>query len=308
MELSQYVLKHMRFVHAMRKVDPKIVLVGSGDLGTKATLQGASGNGKRRDVSWSQGLLEECGDGMDFISEHFYKGKTPWGDQPPEEMPKYVALLKDEIRHKATAHRELQKKLGRTPDHYIPIAMDEWNYWHRGYIYGELGCEYSLADALGVAAGLHEYFRNSDIIHMANYAQTVNVIGCIKTTKTAAFFDTTALPLLLYRREFGTAPLAVSGNQADSGLDIAAAKTFDHSAVTIGIVNPQPESQTIDVKLDGLQPGSTAKAWHVTGPSPTAHNTAEKKEVAITEEKSVTFEGKLTVPAYSASVYRVPIE
>lgn len=308
MELSQYVLKHMRFVHAMRKVDPKIVLVGSGDLGTKATLQGSDGSGKRRDVSWSQGLLEQCGDGMDFISEHFYKGKTPWGDQPPEEMPKYVALLKDEIRHKATAHRDLQRKVGRTPDHYIPIAMDEWNYWHRGYIYGELGCEYSLADALGVAAGLHEYFRNTDIIQMANYAQTVNVIGCIKTTKTAAFFDTTALPLLLYRREFGTKPLAVTGNQSERGLDIAAAKTSDDSAITIGVVNPQAESQTIDVKLDGLKPGSTAKAWRVVGSSPTAHNTVEKKGVVITEDKSVPFDGKLTVPAYSANVYRVPVE
>jgi alpha-N-arabinofuranosidase len=305
MELSQYVLKHMRFVKAMRKVDPQIVLVGSGDLGTKATLQG---NGKRRDVNWSEGLLMECGDGMDFISEHFYKGKTPWGDQPPAELPKYVALLKDEIHKKATAHRQLQTKLGRTPDRFIPIAMDEWNYWHRDYIYGELGCEYSLADALGVAAGLHEYFRNTDIVHMANYAQTVNVIGCIKTTKTAAFFDTTALPLLLYRREFGTVPLDVTGNQADRAIDVAAAKTADGSALTIGVVNPQAEPQTIDVKLDGLKLGSTAMAWRVTGPNPTAHNTPEKKEVTITEDKSVRFNGKLTVPAYSANVYRLPIE
>src|SRR5262249_20587690 len=140
MEFSQYVLKHKRFVAAMRKVDPKIALAGSGDLGTKATLQ--SGRGKRQ-VSWSEGLLDQCGDGMDFISEHFYKGKTPWGEQPPKELPKYVALLKDEIRHKATTHRQLQSKLGRTADHFIPIAMDEWNYWHRDYIYGELGCEYS---------------------------------------------------------------------------------------------------------------------------------------------------------------------
>jgi alpha-N-arabinofuranosidase len=245
---------------------------------------------------------------MDFISEHFYKGKTPWGDQPPTELPKYVALLKDEIRHKAAAHRQLQTKLGRTPDHFIPIAMDEWNYWHRDYIYGELGCEYSLADALGVAAGLHEYFRNTDIIHMANYAQTVNVIGCIKTTKTAAFFDTTALPLLLYRREFGTVPLDVTGNQSDRALDVAAAKTADGSALTIGVVNPQAEPQMIDVKLDGMKLGSTAKAWRVTGPNPTAHNRPDKKEVGITEEKSVPFNGKLTVPAYSANVYHVPTE
>ena len=45
---------------------------------------------------------------------------------------------------------------------------------------------FHLKDALGIAAGLHEYFRQSDMVFMANYAQTVNVIGCIKTSNTAA--------------------------------------------------------------------------------------------------------------------------
>jgi alpha-L-arabinofuranosidase len=303
MELSQYLLKHKRFAAAMRKVDPALVLVGSGDLGTKASL---SKGREKRDVNWSQGLLEVCGDDMDFISEHFYKGKTPWGAQPPEEMPPYVALLKDEIRSKAKLHRELQAKLGRTPDRFTPIAMDEWNYWHNEYVYGELGCQYSLADALGIAAGLHEYFRNSDIIHMANYAQTVNVIGCIKTTKTAAFFDTTALPLLLYRREFGTVPLEVAGNQADRALDVVAARTKDGSAVTVGVVNPQAKSQSIDVQFDGVKLGASADVWRISGSDPAAHNTAEKKGVVIAEEKNIAFGEQLTVPAYSTSLYRIP--
>ncbi len=304
-ELGQYLLKHKRFAAAMRKVDPKIVLVGSGDLGTKASL---SNGREKRDVNWSQGLLEECGEEMDFISEHFYKGKTPWGDQPPEEMPLYVALLKDEIRSKAKLHRELQTKIGRTPDKFTPIAMDEWNYWHRGYIYGELGCQYSLADALGIAAGLHEYFRNSDIIHMANYAQTVNVIGCIKTTKTAAFFDATALPLLLYRREFGTVPLEVTGNQAARSLDLVAAKIKDGNAVTIGVVNPQAKPQSINVQFDGVKLGTSAHVWRINGSDPAAHNTAEKKGVAIAEEKNVPFGDQLTVPAYSISLYGIQIK
>jgi alpha-L-arabinofuranosidase len=304
MELSQYLLKHKRFATAMRKVDPKLILVGSGDLGTKATL---SNGREKHDVNWSQGMLEQCSNEMDFISEHFYKGKTPWGDQPPKELPPYVALLKDEIRNKARTHRELQSKLGRTPDHFMPIAMDEWNYWHTGYIYGELGCQYSLADALGIAAGLHEYFRNSDIIHMANYAQTVNVIGCIKTTKTAAFFDSTALPLLLYRREFGTVPLEVTGNQGDRALDVVAAKTEDGSAITIGVVNPQAKPQSIAVKFGGVKRGSAATVWRIAGSDPAAHNTADKKDVAIAEEKNVPFGEQITVPACSVNLYRVPL-
>jgi alpha-L-arabinofuranosidase len=223
-------------------------------------------------------------------------------------MPPYVALLKDEIRNKAKTHRELQSKLGRTPDRFMPIAMDEWNYWHRGYIYGELGCQYSLADALGIAAGLHEYFRNSDIIHMANYAQTVNVIGCIKTTKTAAFFDTTALPLLLYRREFGTVPLEVTGNQSDRALDVVAAKTKDGTAITIGVVNPQAKPQTMGVKFDGVKSGATAKVWRIAGSDPAAHNTADNKEVSIAEEINVAFSEQITVPAYSVNVYRLPVD
>lgn len=305
MELSQYMLKHKRFAAAMRKVDPKLILVGSGDLGTKATL---SKGREKRDVNWSQGMLEECGDEMDFISEHFYKGKTPWGEQPPDEMPPYVALLKDEIRNKAKTHRALQTKLGRTPDRFMPIAMDEWNYWHRGYVYGELGCEYSLADALGIGAGLHEYFRNSDIVQMANYAQTVNVIGCIKTTKTAAFFDTTALPLLLYRREFGIVPLEITGNQDDRALDVVAAMTRDGRAITIGVVNPQAKPQTLKIKFDGAKPGSAATVWRIAGSDPAAHNTAEKKEVAIAEEKNVPFGEQITVPAYSVNVYRLAVK
>ena len=63
---------------------------------------------------------------------------------------------------------------------------------------------------LGVAKGFHEYFRNSDLYFMANYAQTVNVIGAIKTTPTAASFETTGLALELYRNHFGSIPVEVA--------------------------------------------------------------------------------------------------
>jgi alpha-N-arabinofuranosidase len=302
--LNQYVQKHNLAAQAMHSVDPDIVLVGSCDLGTEATL----GDGKNeRKVSWSEGMIEKCADNMDFVSEHFYCGRLPWTTSGKVPIAEHVGLLRAEIRKKAASHRELQAKLGRKPKDFIPIAMDEWNYWHRDYVYGELGCEYNLADALGIAVGLHEYFRNSDIIQMAEYAQTVNVIGCIKTTKTAAFFDTTALPLLLYRREFGSLPLAVSGNYDQKSLDISAAKTEDGDAITIGIVNPNAKPQSIDVKFAGAKTGGTAKAWTIAGNDPEATNSLEKQRVKIDEKASVPFGDRIEVPAYSVSVYRVPL-
>ncbi|WP_221934120.1 alpha-L-arabinofuranosidase C-terminal domain-containing protein, partial [Klebsiella pneumoniae] len=84
--------------------------------------------------------------------------------------------------------------------------------------------------------GLHELFRQADIIHMAHYAQTVNVIGAIKTSKTAAEFETTGLVLKMYREHFGTRPVALHGDCGD--LDTLAALTDDGSVLTLGVVNP----------------------------------------------------------------------
>jgi alpha-N-arabinofuranosidase len=303
--LKQYVQKHNLVADAMHKVDPELVLVGSCDLGTQDSL----GDGKNaRHVSWSEGMLEKCADNMNFVSEHFYCGRVPWTNEGKIPIEQHVGLIREQIRKKAESHRELQAKLGRKPDKFIPIAMDEWNYWHRDYVYGELGCQYNLADALGIAAGLHEYFRNSDIIKMAEYAQTVNVIGCIKTTKTAAFFDTTALPLLLYRREFGNQPLTVAGNPDESKLDIAAAKTEDGSAITIGVVNPQDKPVAIDAKVQGATLAPKGTVWRIAGDNPEAINTAEKQSVAISEPEEVSTAKSLTVPAYSVSVFRLPIQ
>jgi alpha-N-arabinofuranosidase len=216
-------------------------------------------------------------------------------------------MLREEIRKKAEGHRKLQKTADGTTVDFVPIAMDEWNYWHRTYHYGELGCQYDLADALGIAAGLHEYFRNSDVIQMAHYAQTVNVIGCIKTTKTSAFFDATALPLLLYRREFGRVPLSVTGNHGESALDVAAANTKDGRAMTIGIVNPQAKPQEISLVINGLKTSDSSRVWRIAGKEPTLFNTVAAQPVAITDEQ-VPFSTTLTLPAYSVNLYRAPIE
>jgi alpha-N-arabinofuranosidase len=136
----------------------------------------------------------------------------------------------------------------------------------------------------------------------------VNVIGCIKTTKTAAFFDTTALPLMLYRREFGTLPLAVTGNDDQRGLDVAAAKTADGRAMTIGVVNPQAKPQTIGIQVRGAKLATSAKVWHIGGDGPEAINTAERQGVSITEEANAVFDDQITAPAHSVSVYRVGLE
>ena len=193
MPLSEYVRKHNRVVDAIREVDPSVKPIGVGAAG-----------------EWSQQMLTTCADHMDLISEHLY-----WQDK--DNVVDHAGQVTAKIREVAEAHRKYRRELDSLAGKDIRIAMDEWNFWYGPNEYGELGTRYFLQDGLGIAAGLHEFFRNSDIYYMANYAQTVNVIGAIKTTKTNAEMETTGLVLQLYRERFGDVPVKVSGDLRAAG-------------------------------------------------------------------------------------------
>ena len=304
MALDQYILKHNRTAEAMRAADPHVVLIAVGDIDGKHTLPGP--NDTKREVSWSQGMLEGCADSMDLISEHFYEGRVPWNKQGRLPLLEHVTKLRDTIRHKAEAHRALQAGLPGLHGRIVPISMDEWNYWHRDYVYGELGCVYDLADGLGVAEGLQEYFRNTDIIHMAFYAQTVNVIGCIKTSKTAAEFETTGLVLKMYRDHFGTIPLTLP--DAWAPVDVTAALTADGRTLTIGVVNPTAAPVRLPLALRHAAVQGRATRWLLAGGDEFAHNTpGEPRRVDVRETADLD-PAALELPALSCAIFAIPVD
>ena len=223
--LDRYQVRHREFVNAMRAVDPEIQVIAVGATGP-----------------WSEGMLTHAADAMDLLSEHFYCGQQ-------DDLEAHIAAIPNAIRDKANAHRRYLETLPGLEGRSIPIALDEWNYWYGPHLYGELGVQYTLRDALGIARGLHEMVRQNDVIHMANYAQTVNVIGAIKTTPLAAAFDATGLPLRLYRRHFGTIGIQVADDPAP--LDVAAALTADRRQITLAVVNPTPRNIVLKLVVSG---------------------------------------------------------
>jgi alpha-N-arabinofuranosidase len=282
MPLEQYVQKHNQIATAMWAVDPNIKLVGVGSVG-----------------KWDETMLKVCAGNMTLLSEHVYvKEKT--------DVPQHVAQLADEIRRVAEAQRDYRRTIPELAGKNLMVAMDEWNYWYGNYLYGELGVQYHLKDALGIAKGLHEYFRNTDIFEMANYAQTVNVIGAIKTTQTAAAFDTTALPLMLYRHQFGTIPLAIA--EQPDGLDVSAAWTADHKTLTVAIVNPQATAQQVTLDLGGLALQDQAQAWTIGDAKgdPLSTNVPGQPPGVTIQQKDATITGNtLEAPALSVVLYRL---
>jgi alpha-L-arabinofuranosidase len=278
MPLPDYIKKHNRFAELMRAEDPSIKIVGVGAVGP-----------------WSEGMLAGCAGSMDLISEHFYVGEQPG-------PLSHVAQVPREIRRIAQAHRGYRKTFPALKGKEIPVALDEWNYWYGPELYGQIGTRYFLKDALGVAAGINEYARQSDVIFMANYAQTVNVIGAIKTTKTAAAFDTTGLVLKLYRARFGALPVKVTG--VPEPLDIMAAWTEGKKTLTISIINPTTQAQALALSLKGLSVPKSADLYRIAGADPMAYNEPGKEPaVKIEETAGAPFSGKLAVPPLSASIY-----
>jgi len=282
MRLDHYVRKHNWVVDKMREVDPDIVPIASGNAG-----------------NWSEGLLRSCSDHIDLIAEHFYCQERP-------DVVEHIAWIAESIRSKVEFHKQLREKLDALKGKDIKIAMTEWNYWYGPHLFGELGTRYFQKDGLGIAKGLHEYYRNSDIIFMASYAQTVNVIGCIKTSKTAAAFETTGLALKLYRNNFGTIPIEVTGDIEP--IDVAAAWTDDHKALTIGIVNPTAQEQKITIDLKGAQLIGSGKLGLIANSDPQAYNDPDEKPRVVIENKLLSkVTNTLTVPALSASLYTLPV-
>jgi alpha-L-arabinofuranosidase len=304
MQLHHYVLKHNRVARAMRQVDPSVVLVGVGDI--EQINRAHDPEQTRRNVTWTHGMLLGSADYMDMISEHFYSGRRPWTQEERPDTVTHVYLVRDAIKRKVDPHRTLQPSLPNLQGRIIPIAMDEWNYWHREYVYGELGCIYDLSDGLGIAAGLHEYYRQSDIVQMAHYAQTVNVIGAIKTTRTEAEFESTGLVLKLYRHHYGQIPLVL--DQTFDDLDVAAALSEDRRTLTVSVVNPTNSVQQFRLRLPGGQRLSGGQRWHITGENEFVHNTpGQPRQVDIHHTERVDPAQPLEVPAMSTTLFSIPL-
>jgi alpha-N-arabinofuranosidase len=142
---------------------------------------------------------------------------------------------------------------------------------------------------------------------MANYAQTVNVIGAVKTTKTAAAFDTTGLVLKLYRAEFGSIPVKVSG--APAPLDVAAAWREGRKVLTVAVVNPTKESQVLPISFKGIKPPVAARLHLITGPDEGSYNEPGKDPaVKIATTEGAPFGPQLTLPPLSVSLYEIELK
>jgi len=281
MPIEEYVKKHNKVAEAMWAVDPDIDLIAVGYPG-----------------DWNDMMYQNTAENMTYISEHFYRQDWHAGG-----LLTHVKQMPDAIREIAEEHRRARREIPEIADRDIKIALDEWNYWYGPHEFGLLGTRYFLRDALGIAAGLNEFSRQSEMYYMANYAQTVNVIGAIKTTPTDSWLEGTGLVLKTYRKEFGTIPVAVSG--APEPLDVAATLTEDGNYLTLSVINATHQEYELALDFISENIPTQGTAFVITGANDMVYNDVTHKNSIYLEETSFELEdNSLQVAKESAGIYK----
>jgi len=293
MPIEKYVVRHNETDRAMRAVDPSIELIAVGDV-SHDTVEG---------TTWSREMYLQCADQMDYISEHFYANE----ERGTMETIQHIGELAKNLKRVADTHRDMRKTIETLKGKSIPIALDEWNYSREPHYYGEIGPRYYHRDGLGIAAGMHEFLRNSDIFLVANFAQTVNVLGAITTDRNHATFSTVGLPLKLYRQHFGTIPVEVQG--VPQPLDIVAAWTDDQQALTFAIVNPTEHAYEIQLDLLGAKLDDSGDKWQITHSDPMAFNEpGEETQVKIERHSAGHISNALNSEPLSITLYSLSVQ
>jgi len=291
MQADSFTGLHQQLVKAMRAVDPSIKIVAVGGVG----VPGISGVG-----DWTRSMLTRCADQLDMISEHVYGA----GDA---DLWKHANAIRAGILDVVSRHRLLRQGTSDLKPG-IGIAFDEWNYdWlGRQEFYGEAGVRYEQRHALGTAAALFALFDSSDLVSMAN-AHAVNAHGFIKTSATAAAFETTGLVFKLFRNHFGKHPLPLVGSP-EKQLDpvgLTAALTADRTALTIGAVNPSTRRYTLTPVIKGATLAAQGQRWTIASTDPLAYNEPGQPPAVQIEEQALAATHTLELPPLSICLYRV---
>jgi len=195
----------------------------------------------------------------------------------------------------------------------VRLAVDEWGIvrdWNPapdGPGVGSFEHYYSLGDAIAVARAMHEILRSADVVAMANWAQTVNVIATIKTSRTAAAMDPAGHVLALYRARLkgSLVPFAVAG---DAPVDVVAAWDRRSGVLSIGLVNFSPASDvSVPVRVAGVAKVGAAAGWRISGAALGAINVPGQPEAVTTAPIAgpINLEKPIVLPAHSITVLEV---
>lgn len=250
--VNKYIEDSWQFLKLMKLQDPslKITLVGNPE-----------------DFNWSRKVTSEMHPVCDFLAIHLYA-------MPSDS--KYTTLLQsvenfnisfDSMR--VVINAAPQKVLDfpqwyRFPSRQEPlkIAIDEWGIWDmvsgKGTGTYNLEYPYNWSHALAVGKFLNMFQRNADIIGLATWAQTVNVLAPIMTNKQDSYLQTVYTPLQAARKytQENNLPILVNSPVLEATLksiDATASISDDKKVIVLTVINlTEKEKISTLLKFNGF--------------------------------------------------------
>lgn len=329
MKLNQYLVKHNQFAEAMRSVDPTIKLIGSGAMADTMTGSGESLNlgdslipKPLGPADWTGGLFLRSLDNMDLVSEHFYnygathydlaRGKQVPND-PHEPLVQWMRRPANHVRLKVEEYEAYERLIPALRTKPVPICLDEWAY--------SGGPPNSFRVVPAYAWTFHEMFRHSDLYQMACFTFATALFSA---NRTEATLNPAGMLFKLYRDRFGSIPVAVTGNSPqpkptdppggeqpaiNAGsdtfpVDVVAAWTDDHRALTVAIINPTEEEQSLDLTIDHAALSGKGTLWRMAPDRLDAVVAVGRPaEVRLDSMPVDTVPTHVTLPKHSVSIY-----
>ena len=252
---------------------------------------------------------------LDHLTLHHYYGRgMSVAEADEDQYDRFLAdalAMDDHVRRIAAAI----DATASTRD--VGVVVDEWGAWHTE-ARAESGLEQpgTVLDALAAAAVLDVFTRHSDVMTMANIAQTVNVLQClVETDGDDAWARPTYHVFDLYAPHQGNEAVRTSvetpaRSLADGDLPLVGASAStddDRTYVTVTNLNCR-DSRVVDLALEGRPVEDATAQVLFDGHDPDATVDADNADTFGPEELAVSADdGRLTVDLPPATVAAVSV-
>lgn len=215
---NQYILKHDKFVSAMKQVDEGIKVFAVGDNYS----------------DYTKNMMTQCVNKFDYVQEHFYALRDE------EDLSKHVRNMYDGAYGGLSARIQKHRDLASVNRFGALMSLDE-------YAYSEVIAPSRLKDALGIGVALNLMIDNCDVVGMACYSSTVNAMqGCVTTTNTQAMYQGSGLVLKAYRKYMQSKQTTCVLKTDIDDVYVCATVSADGKTLSVAVVNATNKNLLVD--------------------------------------------------------------
>ncbi|MGJ7439071.1 alpha-N-arabinofuranosidase [Streptococcus equinus] len=265
------------------------------------------------DYNWMDRVMSIAAPFMDGISLHHYALTGAWEDKGPAlgfEESQWWSLLKSakKMDELITKHSTIMDKYD--PEKRVGLIVDEWGSWlavEPGTNPGFLYQQNTIRDAMVAALTLNIFHKHADRVHMANIAQTVNVLQAMILTEGDKMVKTPSYHVFdLYKVHQDADVVASYGDESDT-LSYTVSKK--DGMISISLCNYSlTDTQTLDVA--GEFGDTIAEARYITADKMDEHNDFEHPENITIKDfdgaKLVDGQLSIKIPPMSVATIRIP--